>query len=263
MRTVVSLLVIAAVVYLGLGAWVYAMQRSQIYFPVAEAHRPDAQVRWIESHGERLKIWVVPRAGSRALIYFGGNAEDVAGNIEAFSVAFPDRSLFLVNYRGYGGSSGRPAEAALFADALSIFDHVRAENSEIAVMGRSLGSGVAVFVASERPVQQLVLVTAFDSLVNVAREYFRWLPVGWLMRDRYESASRASAVSAPVLVVVAGEDEIIPRARSEALVAAFAPGQVQVVVVPDVGHNTLDLSPAYLGAVRGFLAATAADVEEP
>jgi hypothetical protein len=130
-------------------------------------------------------------------------------------------------------------------------------------MGRSLGSGVAVFVASERPVQQLVLVTAFDSLVNVAREYFRWLPVGWLMRDRYESASRASAVSAPVLVVVAGEDEIIPRARSEALVAAFAPGQVQVVVVPDVGHNTLDLSPAYLGAVRGFLAATAADVEEP
>ena len=66
-------------------------------------------------------------------------------------------------------------------------------------------------------------------------------------------ASRASAVSAPVLVVVAGEDEIIPRARSEALVAAFAPGQVQVVVVPDVGHNTLDASHAYLGSVGRFL----------
>ena len=253
MRTVVSLLVIAAVVYLGLGAWVYAMQRSQIYFPVAETHRPDAQVRWIESQGERLKVWVVPRAGSRALLYFGGNAEDVAGNIEVFSAAFPDRSLFLVNYRGYGGSSGRPAEAALFADALSIFDHVRAENSEIAVMGRSLGSGVAVFVASERPVERLVLVTPFDSLVNVAREYFRWLPVGWLMLDRYESASRASAVSAPVLVVVAGQDEIIPRARSEALVAAFAPGQAQVVVVPGVGHNTLDESLEYLGSVGRLL----------
>ena len=253
MRTVVSFLVIAAVVYLGLGAWVYAMQRSQIYFPVAEAHRPDAQVLWIDSQGERLKVWVVPRPGSRALIYFGGNAEDVAGNIEAFSAAFPDRSLFLVNYRGYGGSSGRPSEAALFADALAIFDHVRREHSEIAVMGRSLGSGVAVLVASERPVEQLVLVTAFDSLVNVARAYFRWLPVGWLLRDRYESASRASAVSAPVLLVIAGEDEIIPRARSEALVAAFAAGQVQVVVVPDVGHNTLDESPAYLGSVGRFL----------
>ena len=66
--------------------------------------------------------------------------------------AFPDRSLFLVNYRGYGGSSGRPAEAALFADALSIFDHARAENSEIAVMGRSLGSSVAVFALGQAQV---------------------------------------------------------------------------------------------------------------
>ncbi len=262
MRTVVSFLVIAAVVYLGLGAWMYATQRSQIYFPVPETHRRDAQVRWIESQGERLKIWVVPRAGSRALVYFGGNAEDVAGNIEMFSAAFPDRSLFLVNYRGYGGSSGQAAEAALFADALAIFDHVRREHSDIAVMGRSLGGGVAVLVASERPVEQLVLVTAFDSLVNVARDYVRWLPVGWLLQDRYESASRAPAVSAPVLVVIAGEDEIIPRARSEALVTAFAPGQRQVVVVPGVGHNTLDVSPQYLGAVGRFLRRTG-EILEP
>jgi len=253
MRTVVSLLVIAAVAYLGLGAWVYAMQRSQIYFPVPETHRPDAQALWIDSQGERLKVWVVPRAGSRALLYFGGNAEDVAGNLEAFSAAFPDRSLFLVNYRGYGGSSGQPSEAALFADALAIFDHVRREHSEIAVMGRSLGSGVAVWVASERPVEKLVLVTAFDSLVNVAKEYLRWLPVGWLLRDRYDSASRAAAVKAPVLMVIAGEDEIIPRLRSEALVKAFPASQVRVEVVPGVGHNTLDLSPGYLGAVREFL----------
>jgi uncharacterized protein len=249
----VSLLLFATVVYLGLGIWVYATQRSQIYFPVPETHHPDAQVRWIESQGERLKVWVIPRAGSRALLYFGGNAEVVAGNIELFSAAFPDRSLFLVNYRGYGGSSGRPSEAALLADAQMVFDHVRAQRSEIAVMGRSLGSAVAVSVASERPVERLVLVTPFDSLVNVAREYFRWLPVGWLMRDRYESARRASAVTAPVLVVVAAQDEIIPRVRSETLAAAFAPGQAHVVFVPGVGHNTLDASPAYLGSVERFL----------
>jgi pimeloyl-ACP methyl ester carboxylesterase len=129
-------------------------------------------------------------------------------------------------------------------------------------MGRSLGGGVAVLVASERPVEQLVLVTAFDSLVNVAREYLRWLPVGWLLRDRYESASRAPAVSAPVLVVIAGEDEIIARTRAEALVAAFAPGQGQVVVVPGVGHNTLDESPQYLEAVGRFLR-RAGEILEP
>jgi len=252
-RTLVSLLAVVGVAYLALCTWVYAMQRSQIYFPVPETHHPDAQVLWVESQGERLKIWAVPRAGSRVLIYFGGNAEDVAGNIEEFSVAFPDRSLFFVNYRGYGGSSGRPSEAALFADALAVFDRVRPQHPDVAVMGRSLGSGVAVFVASERPVDRLVLVTAFDSLVNVARAHLRFLPIGLLMRDRYESASRAGSVKAPVLIVVAGEDEIVPRASSAALARAFAPGQVQVREMPGMGHNTLDLLPQYLESVQAFL----------
>ena len=94
MRAIGSLIVIAGLAYIGLCAWVYATQREQIYFPVPETHRPDAQVLWIDSQGERLKVWVVPRAGSRAIIYFGGNAEDVAGNIDLFAAAFPDHSLF-------------------------------------------------------------------------------------------------------------------------------------------------------------------------
>jgi len=111
-----------------------------------------------------------------------------------------------------------------------------------------------VQLASERPVSRLVLVTAYDSLVNVAQEHFRWLPVGLLLRDRYDSARRAPRVTAPVLVVIAGEDEIIPERRSRALAEAFGPGRARVVVVPGVGHNTLDLSPQYLGSVRAFLA---------
>ena len=254
MRTLLTFLVIAAIGYLALVAFVYVTQRGQIYFPTAESQHRHAQPIWIDSEGERIKVWSVPRPGSRALLYFGGNAEDVAGNIDHFAEAFPDRSLFLVNYRGYGGSSGRPTEADLRTDALAVFDHVRREHAEIAVIGRSLGSGVAAHLASERSVERLVLVTAYDSLVNVAREYFRWLPVGLLLRDRYESATRANEIEAPVLIVIAGEDEIISRARSEALAAAFTPGQVQVEVVPRVGHNTLDGSAAYLEAVRRFLA---------
>jgi len=254
MRTLLTFLVIAAVAYLALVAFVYVTQRGQIYFPTSESQHPRAQPLWIDSEGERIKVWGVARPGSRALLYFGGNAEDVAGNIDLFAEAFPDRSLYLVNYRGYGGSSGQPTEAGLRADAQAVFDHVRRERAEIAVMGRSLGSGVAVQLASSRPVERLVLVTAYDSLVNVASEYFRWLPVGLLLRDRYDSAGRAREVEAPVLVVIAGEDEIIARAHSEALAEAFTPGQAQVEVVPGVGHNTLDWSPAYLEAVRAFLA---------
>lgn len=108
-------------------------------------------------------------------------------------------------------------------------------------------------LASRRPVSKLVLVTAYDSLVNVAKAHIRWLPVGLLLRDRYDSASLAQKVKSPVLVVIAGQDEIIPRARSEALVAAFPPGTVQVKVVPGTMHNTLDLSAEYLGSVAAFL----------
>jgi pimeloyl-ACP methyl ester carboxylesterase len=253
MRTVVSLLVTAAVAYVALCAWVYATQRAQIYFPTPETDHPHAQALWLANLEERLKVWVVSRPGAKALIYFGGNAEDVAGNIDLFADAFPNYTLYLVNYRGYGGSSGRPSETGLRADALAVYDHVRTRHADIVVMGRSLGSGVAVQLASERPVARLVLVTAYDSLVNVARAHVRWLPVGLLLKDRHDSAGRAREVKAPVLIVIAGEDEIIPRARSEALAKAFAPGQVRVEVVPGVMHNTLDFSPAYLGSVRAFL----------
>jgi hypothetical protein len=240
---------------------VFFTQRGQIYFPTPASGAPGAQALWLESQGERIKVWVVARQGGRALLYFGGNAEDVAGNVELFAEAFPDRSLYLVNYRGYGGSSGRPAEAGLVADALAVFDYVHARHPDVAVIGRSLGSGVAVQLAAVRPVERLVLVTAYDSLVNVARGYFRWLPVDLLMRDRYESARRAPQVSAPVLVVIAGEDEIIPRARSEALASAFAPEQAREVVVPGAGHNTLDLSPRYLQSVAAFLSGARAATE--
>ena len=253
MRSILPFVGTVAVAYGVLCAWVFFTQRGQIYFPTPVSAAPGAQAWWVESHGQRIKVWTVPRPGGRALLYFGGNAEDVAGNVELFAAAFPDRSLYLVNYRGYGGSSGRPSESGLLSDALAVFDQVQVQYADVAVMGRSLGSGVAVQLAAARPVERLVLVTAYDSLVNVAREYFRWLPVGLLMRDRYESAHRAPQVSAPVLVVIAGEDEIISRERSEALAAAFAPGQAQAIVVPGVGHNTLDLSPLYMQAVAAFL----------
>lgn len=254
MRSVMSLLLVPAVVYLAFCAYVYATQRSMIYFPTAASSASGAQVMPLESSGETLRIVTITRPGPRALIYFGGNAEDVAANVETLSRALPEHSLYLVNYRGYGGSTGKPTEAGLFSDALAIYDHVRTRHLQTSVLGRSLGSGVAVYLASQRPVDRLVLVTPFDSLLNVARTHFRILPAGLLLKDRYESASRASAITAPVLTVIAGHDEIIPRARSQALVEAFRPEQIRVTVIDSAQHNTLDAAPEYLASVRAFLA---------
>lgn len=258
MRNLLPLVGAVAVAYLALCAWVFAMQRSQIYFPAPPVDH-GATVTWIDSQGERIKVWTVPRPGSRALLYFGGNAEDVGGSIAEFAAAFPSHSLFFVNYRGYGGSSGRPSEGALVADALAVFDHVHAIHPQVAAMGRSLGSGVAVQLASARPVEGLVLVTPFDSMVSLAEEYFRWLPVRLLLRDRYDSRRHAHGVSAPVLVVIAAEDEVVPTRRSHALAQAFRPGQVSVVAIEGAGHNSLDLAPDYLRVVATFLRAQPPD----
>lgn len=255
MRALVILIIAAAVIVVALCGFLFLTQRSQIYFPVPETRQPGAEVVRLESGGATIKLWVVRRPGPKALIYFGGNAEDVGYHLPGFAAAFPEHTLVLVNYRGYGGSTGSPSEPAFATDALAVHDHVRQDYPSICVMGRSIGSGVAARLASLRPIRRLVLVTPFDSLVNVAKAHFRFLPVGLLMLDRYDSAGRASRIEAPVLIVIAADDEIIPRARSEALVAAFRPAQVREVVVPHVGHNTLDLSPDYLAAVQSFLEA--------
>jgi pimeloyl-ACP methyl ester carboxylesterase len=110
-----------------------------------------------------------------------------------------------------------------------------------------------VHLAGERDVQRLALVSPFDSLVNVAKEHYAWLPVGLLMLDRYDSAARAPRVRAPVLIVIAGDDEVIPVRRSRALAAVFPAAQVTVTVVPGATHNSLDAFPQYLETLAEFL----------
>ena len=137
-------------------------------------------------------------------------------------------------------------------DAVALYDHVRATHSEVSVVGRSLGSGVAVQLASGRDVSRLALVTPFDSLVNVARTHFQWLPVGLLMLDRFDSAREAPAIAADVLVIIAEADEIIPRGRSDALIEAFR-SRPRVVVLEGARHNDIDLDSRYLDEIAAFL----------
>ena len=232
---------------------VFLTQRSQIYFPVPESRAAVGEAMQVEVDGARLKVWAVRRPGPEALLYFGGNAEDVAASVAPFSTVLPAHSLYFVNYRGYGGSTGSPSEDALVADAIALHDRLRPLQPELCVMGRSLGSSVAMQLAAARDVPCLVLVTPFDSLANVARHHFRWLPVGLLLRDRYDSTARADKVAARTLVVIAARDEIIPRARSEALVAALPAARTRVVVLEGARHNDLDASPDYLPELRRFL----------
>jgi pimeloyl-ACP methyl ester carboxylesterase len=252
-RSSAVVIAIALLVYAVICGTLYAVQRSLLYFPTPESHSVLAEAVRIETSGAVLKVWHIASSGERAILYFGGNAEDVGWNIEAFAAAFPNTDVYLVNYRGYGGSSGAPSEAALLADAETVFDEVRRRHPRVAVIGRSLGSGVAVHLAAGRDVSKLALVTPYDSIARVAQRHYAFVPVAWLLRDTFDSFRKARNVRAPVLVLLAEHDRVIPRAHSERLVTAFAPGQAEVRTLAGTNHDSIASSQDYQAALAAFL----------
>lgn len=250
MRLLLTLIAIAAALYIAACAALYFFQRSLIYYPQPSANSSASRMS-LRSGDVDLVISIRERPGPAAVIYFGGNAEDVSASLPELSQAFPDRALYLMNYRGYGGSAGSPSEAALHNDALSLYDMARANHADIVVVGRSLGTGIAVRLAAQREVSRLVLVTPYDSLQELAASQFPLFPVRWLLGDKYESHRHASSVTAPTTIVLAEHDEVIPRASTERLFTRFTPGVAKLTVVPGTGHNTVSSHPLYLELLRG------------
>jgi len=253
-KTLWGLLLILALVYATLSAWVYFRQRDFIYFPqFTRADLPPANLE-LAVDGAVLRGWVVNPGNEDAVIYFGGNAEAVQAMRADLAQWFPGRSSYLVPYRGYGASDGVPGERALTADALALYDLVRSRHPDgaITVIGRSLGSGVASYLAAHRPVARLVLVTPFDSMARLAQTHYSFLPVRWLLRDRYDSARHLRDYRGPVLIVRAGNDRIVPAARTGKLVEAL-PVRPQVVELAGTDHNTLSYVPGYRQAIVDFV----------
>jgi hypothetical protein len=254
MKVVVTFGVIVVVVYVLLCAGMYFGQDKLLYFPAAEVDRAGARALHLRSGAETVKVWELHPEARAAVIYFGGNGEDVGFNIAGFSQQFPGRAFYLVNYRGYGGSTGVPREGGLIADAEVVYDWVAARHDAIVVMGRSLGTGIATALAAKRPVAGVVLVTPYDSIANVGAGRYPWMPVRWLIKDPYDSVTRMGQVRAPVLVLVAGQDLSIPKVRSDALIAAIPAGRGRTVIVPEAGHNDIEDFPAYWAGLKTFLA---------
>jgi len=253
-RMLATFVALALLVYAGLCAALFAWQRSLIYYPQPRSLGAHESAETFEVDGVALQLTVRPHAGPGAVLYFGGNGEDVSASLPGLVAAYPARELVLLHYRGYGGSGGRPTEAALAGDARALFDRVHERHPDVVVIGRSLGSGVAVRLASERPVARLVLVTPYDSLQELAQAQFRLFPVRWLLLDKFESWRYASKVAAPTLILAAEHDEVIPRASTERLATRFAPGVATAVVIGGAMHNTISEDPAYVRALAGVVA---------
>jgi pimeloyl-ACP methyl ester carboxylesterase len=204
--------------------------------------------------GSRLHAWHVQgRPDAPLVVYFGGNAEEVSWMVAEVLQNAPGPDWLLVDYRGYGASEGAPSEKALVADALQWYEHASRSGRPIYLFGRSLGSGVAVQLAAARPVAGVVLVAPFDSLVEVGRHHYPFLPVRWMLRHRFDSAALAPGIAAPLLCLVAQGDEVIPIVHSKRLFEAWG-GPKRWVGLKGAGHNSTDAAPDFWEAIRSFLA---------
>ena len=203
--------------------------------------------------GTRLHAWHVKAPpGAPLVLYFGGNAEQVSWMVAEASRRAPGVAWLLVDYRGYGSSEGSPSEQALVSDALRWHQEAKTFSEKIFLFGRSLGSGVAVQLAASRPVEGVILVAPYDSMVELGRHHYPLLPVRWMLKHRFDSLGRAPRVSAPLLCLVAERDEIIPAVHSKRLYDAWQ-GPKRWVELLGAGHNSTDGAPEFWSAIRAFL----------
>ncbi|NNG05006.1 MAG: alpha/beta hydrolase [Inquilinus sp.] len=260
---------VATVFFYGVAvAAAFFFQRSLLYFPAgpaADAERATGglmrTVSYTAADGQALGGWFHPPAGDLpTLVYFHGNAGHHGDR--AFAIlpyAGRGYGVLLAGYRGYGGNPGRPSEQGLYADGRAALDWLAGQGiaaDKVVLYGESLGTGVAVQMATEVPVAGLVLQSPFTSAVDVGQNAYWFLPVRLLMWDRYDSLAKIGQVAAPLLVLHGESDGVIPSRFGRRLFEA-APEPKAAHFIPGGGHNNLNalgISELVLAFLGGLVA---------
>lgn len=253
MKHIGWIIIFGSSLYALLCCYVFIIQRSLLYYPTPPIKSPATPSFTYTSDEHTLHVFKIDRYTQNAVVYFGGNGEDVSQSTDHLAALFPDHTIYLPSYRGYGNSSGKPSEKALVTDALALYDLIGKDFKDITLFGRSLGSGIAIQLAAQRPTSRIILATPYDSMVNVARHYYPFLPVNMLLQDRFDSLDKADRINIPTLLLIAEHDEVIPRQNSDRLAAALTPQKSKVEIIAGTSHNTIDLSPSYSQAIRSFM----------
>ena len=246
-----TLLLSAIAIYAALCAFMYFAQRSLMYFPdrsqtaPADAGLPEAkEEKLVTADGNTIIVWHIPPRDETkpVVVYFHGNGGALNLRVQRFAkLALEGIGVVGVSYRGYGGSTGMPTEDGLIADGIAAYEFAAKlyTPARIALWGESLGSGIAVAVASEAPVAKLVLESPFTSAADVGASIYFFLPVRLLMKDQFRSDLRIKNVKAPVLILHGERDSTVPIAFGERLFEMIA-GEKKFARFPDGEHYDLD-----------------------
>ena len=263
-----KLMVFAVVAYTAIVLAVYVLQGRMLYLPDTPGRALDASPAGIgldyedveleTPDGVRLHGWLVPGDGPRTLLFFHGNAGNISHRLESIR-QFHDLGLgvFIIDYRGYGQSGGRPTEAGLYHDAESAWRYLTGtrglEPDDIIVFGRSLGASVAAWLAARTAPRALIVESSFTSVPDAAAEIYPWLPVRWLSRLRHATIDDVRDAGCPVLVIHSRDDEIIGFHHGEAIHAAAAEPRMFLALRGTHNDAFVRDEVTYLNGLRLFL----------
>lgn len=249
----ISVFVVLFTVYFLIGVFLYIKQRDFLYFPT-ESIKTEYLQKTFHINGEKIQATILNPKKDHAILYFGGNAEIVDYNTNEYTSLFEGYTTYLIKYRGYSGSSGEATQEGLFEDALAVYDEIQSEYKSVSIIGRSLGSGIAVWVASQREISRLVLVTPYDSITNVAQEKFKYYPIFLLLKDSYNSLAYIKDIKVKTLVLIAQNDKIISYERSQTLVKALMYPKTEIIA--NASHDDITKDSEYHKLLRGFFLET-------
>lgn len=265
-RRLLRLFLRFAIVYVGVIVVLLWFENAQLYHPVRDSDYWEPPPRgvqvedvWLQSSdGTRIHGWWLPRPGSTtALLYCHGNAGNLSGRggMAALLANSLEASVLLFDYPGYGKSDGEPSEAGCYAAGAAAYEwltktqQVPADN--VILFGKSLGGGVAVELAAQRPHRALVLVKSFTSVPDMAQHVFWFLPARWLVRNRYENLQKIARCSRPIFIAHGDRDRTIPLSQGQRLFEAAGEPK-KFLLLADSDHND-GFPPQFFSELAEFL----------
>lgn len=269
MNGLLSIAGLAVLGYAIFAGFVYLVQPRLLYYPDVPTRELTAtpariglgyeSVTLSTDDGVRLGAWFIPHPAPRAtLLFFHGNAGNLSHRLESIRL-FHELGLavFIIDYRGYGESEGRPTEAGTYLDAMAawryLVDARKIPPRDIVIFGRSLGGAIAAELASRTRPGALIVESSFTSVPNMAARLYPWLPVRWISRYRYDTQGALEAVACPVLVIHSREDEIIPFTEGEKLYAHAREPKRFLELRGDHGDGFLVSREVYMRGIDEFL----------
>lgn len=244
------LVIIPSILYFFLCVFLYFLQERLLFFPWApyvphyEKMYRNPDLKNVQIHtkdSETLDGWIqVGKDKPYVVLYFGGNGDETSYFVEKYR--YKNANIISFNYRWYAYSTGKPSERALFSDALLQYDYLvwemKIDPKNIILMGRSLGTGVATYLASQRKVNSVILITPYDSVELVAKEWYFFVPVSLLLRHKFLSTQYASIRSNNLLCIYWGRDVTIPNHHTENLLKYWN-GKITKVFIPNATHDDI------------------------